>query len=188
MALPPTLSYERGNAGKDRNGLEVVLIRVTESGQQQPVALGREKTIIGRMDDCHIRIPMAGVSRKHCEIIVAGGSVTVNDLGSSNGTYVNQDRIESMPVSAGDLLSVGGLVFVVTVNGQPGDIDPEIMYEDGLPDESEASVAARPQAPAPAANSEPAPKAVPASMLSEDSSMMDFDFDFDDDEDDQPPL
>ncbi len=164
--------------------MEVVLIRVTESGQQQSVPLTREKTIIGRMDDCHLRIPIAGVSRKHCEIVVEDGSVTINDLGSSNGTYVNQDRIESIPVSAGDLLSVGGLVFVVSVNGQPEDIDAEIMFEDGLPDVADASAAPSPVASAP----EPAPKAVPASILNDDSSMMDFEFDFDDDEEDQPPL
>lgn len=168
--------------------MEVVLIRVTESGQQQPVALGREKTIIGRMDDCHIRIPIGGVSRKHCEIVIADGSLTVNDLGSSNGTYVNQDRVESMPVSAGDLLSIGGLVFVVTVNGQPNDINAEMMFEDGLPDDADASVAPTSQSAATVTASEPEPQAVPASTLSDDSSMMDFEFDFDDDEDEQPPL
>ncbi len=163
--------------------MQVVLIRVTESGQQQPVPLNRERTIIGRMDDCHIRIPIAGVSRKHCEIVVEDGSIVINDLGSSNGTYVNQERVESIPVSAGDLLSVGGLVFVVTLNGEPSEIDPEIMYEDGLPDEADASAA-----PTPAAPSAPAPKPVPASVMNDESSMMDFQFDFDDDEEDQPPL
>ncbi len=166
--------------------MEVVLIRVTESGQQQPVPLNREKTIIGRMDDCHIRIPIAGVSRKHCEIAVEDGGITISDLGSSNGTFINQERVESTPVAAGDLLSVGGLVFVVSVNGEPSDIDAGIMYEDGLPDEADASAVPASSAPA------PAPKAVPASAVSEDmndeSSMMDFEFDFDDDDDNQPPL
>ena len=169
--------------------MEVVLIRVTESGQQQPVPLTREQTIIGRLDDCHIRIPIGGVSRKHCEIVVKDGSIIVSDLGSSNGTYVNQDKVESMPVSAGDLVSVGGMVFVVSVNGEPGDFDPEIMYEEGLPDVADASAA--PTAPAPApkpAAQEPEPQPISASLMSDDSSMMDFEFDFDDDDDEQPPL
>ena len=176
--------HERGcDAGKDRSALEVVLIRVTESGEQQPVPLNRERTLIGRLDDCHIRIPIADVSRKHCEIVVEDGSIEITDLGSSNGTYVNQEKIETAPVSAGDLVSVGGLVFVVQVNGEPGDIDAEIMFEDGLPDDVPTAAAA----PAPPAASEPAPKAVPASNMNDESSMMDFEFDFDDD-DDQPPL
>ncbi len=160
--------------------MEVVLIRVTESGEQQPVPLNRERTLVGRLDDCHIRIPIAGVSRKHCEFIVDGGSITVCDLGSSNGTFVNQERVERQPLAPGDLVSVGGLVFVVTVNGDPSDIDAEIMFEDGLPDEPAEPSSEMPQAAA-------APRPVISSGQNEDSSMMDFDFDFDD-EDDQPPL
>jgi pSer/pThr/pTyr-binding forkhead associated (FHA) protein len=169
--------------------LEVVLIRVTESGQQQPVPLTREKTIIGRLDDCHIRIPIGGVSRKHCEIVIADGSIVVNDLGSSNGTFVNQDKVESLPVASGDLVSVGGMVFVVTVNGEPNDFDPEIMYEEGLPDVADASVAPAVSTSAPApAEQEPEPQPISASLMNEDSSMTDFEFAFDDDDDDQPPL
>ena len=141
---------------------------------------------MGRLDDCQIRVPIAGISRKHCEIVIDAGSIKINDLGSSNGTYVNQERISSaQPLSAGDLISFGGLVFLVSVNGEPGDIDAEMMFEDGLPDEADASAVAAPSpAPAPA----PVKKMVPASVLdNDDSSMMDFDFDFDDD-DDQPPL
>lgn len=159
--------------------LEVVLIRVTENGEQQPVPLNRERTLIGRLDDCHIRIPIADVSRKHSEITIDDGSLTIKDMGSSNGTYVNQERVESVPLSAGDLISIGGLVFVVTVNGEPDDIDAEIMYEDGLPDEPVALTQ-------PAS---PAQKPVPAAKLDADSSSMtDFEFDLEDDDDDQPPL
>ena len=157
--------------------MEVVLIRVTESGEQQPVPLNRERTLVGRLDDCHIRIPIADVSRQHCEIVVKDGSISIKDLGSSNGTYVNQEKVESTPLSAGDLISVGGLVFVLVVNGEPGDIDPEIMFEDGLPDEPVVV----------AGLTEAAPKPVPTvNPSNDDSSMMDFEFDFDDD--DQPPL
>lgn len=165
--------------------MEVVLIRVTESGEQQPVPLNRERTLVGRLDDCHIRIPIADVSRKHCEVVVSGGSIMIRDLGSSNGTFVNQERVSDMPLSAGDLVSVGGLVFVVAVNGEPSDINAEIMFEDGLPDEPiDLPVAT---AAKPAQDPIPAQQKVPASNQNEDSSMMDFDFNFDDDED-QPPL
>lgn len=165
--------------------MEVVLIRVTESGEQQPVPLSHERTLIGRMDDCHIRIPIGGISRKHCEIVVKDGSIVVRDLGSSNGTFVNQERVSDQPLAPGDLISVGGLVFLVSVNGDPSDINAAMMYEDGLP-ETESIGPASPSAPREAAAPK-APQAVSSSGKSEDSSMMDFDFDFDDD-DDQPPL
>ena len=177
--------------------MEVILVRVTKNGSTTPVPLTHERTLVGRLDDCHIRVPIAGMSRKHCEIVIEDGSITITDLGSSNGTYVNQERISpSQPLSAGDLVSFGGLVFLVSVNGEPGEIDAEMMFEDGIPDETDAPVAlATPPAsvPAPAHSSAvetPAvtKQTVPASKVENDeSSMMDFDFDFDDD-DEQPPL
>ena len=99
---------------KGRAVLEVNLIRVTKNGKSTRVPLSHERTLVGRQDDCHIRVPVAGISRKHCEIVIADGSIVINDLGSSNGTYVNQERISgAQPLSAGDLISFGGLVFVV---------------------------------------------------------------------------
>ncbi len=174
------------DAGKGRSVLEVILVRVTKNGSTTNVPLTHERTLVGRLDDCHIRVPIAGMSRKHCEIVIADGSIVINDLGSSNGTYVNQDRIQgSQPLSAGDLVSFGGLVFLVTVNAHPDDFDAEMLFEDGIPEETDA--------PAPVSTPTPTPapvekKMVPASVLDNDeSSMMDFDFEFDDD-DDQPPL
>ena len=157
--------------------MQIALIRVTPNGQSQRVPIERASTIVGRSDDCHIRVRTAGMSRKHCELIIEDGSVVVRDLGSSNGTFVNQERIESIPVSAGDLVSFGGLVFVVEVNGEPGEIDPAMYFEDGLPE-----VAASPSRPS------SSPQMVPAGNANEHSSMMDFDFDLDAHDDEHPPL
>jgi len=168
--------------------LEVILVRVTKNGSTTPVPLKGERTLVGRLDDCQIRVPIAGISRKHCEIIVDETSIVINDLGSSNGTFVNQDRITSQPLCAGDLISFGGLVFLVSVNGEPGEIDAEMMFEDGLPDDEEVAVPAQPQVNTPVPVEKAVEKMVPASDISDDSSMMDFDFSFDDDDDDQPPL
>lgn len=168
---------------KGRAVLEVILVRVTKNGQTTPVPLSHERTLIGRHDDCQIRVPIAGMSRKHCEITISDGSIHINDLGSSNGTFVNQDRVSgATPLAAGDLISFGGLVFVVKVNGEPGDFDAQAMFEDGICELEELTK------PAAAQQVQDAPVKVPASVLDNDeSSMMDFEFDFDDD-DDQPPL
>ncbi len=163
--------------------MEVILIRVTKNGSTTPVPLRQARTLVGRLDDCQIRVPAAGISRKHCEFVVDESSIVVNDLGSSNGTFVNQERITSQPLCAGDLVSFGGLVFLVSVNGEPGDIDAQTMYKDGLPEE--IAIPASASAPAASISAE---KMVPVSDMNDDSSMMDFQFDFDDDDDDQPPL
>ena len=156
--------------------MEVALVRVTAEGETQRVVLAKDRTVIGRQEGCQIRIPIAGVSRTHCEVRVEDGSVIVKDLGSSNGTYVNQERVTEQPVAAGDLISMGGQVFLVQVNGEPGEIEAEFLFEDGLPEE---------EAKAGAVAAKPAAKA-PAAKVADESSMMDFDFDEEDD--DQPPL
>lgn len=163
--------------------MEVVLVRISKNGSTTPVPLTHKRTVVGRLDDCHIRVPAAGISRKHCEFVLDEGSIMINDLGSSNGTYVNQDRITSQPLSAGDLVSFGGLVFLVTVNGEPGDIDAEMMYMDGLSETVEPVALAPTPVPSPVT----VEKLVPANDINDESSMMDFEFDFDDD-DEQPPL
>ncbi len=168
--------------------LDVVLIRVQEDGSTAEVPLKKPKTVFGRGDDCTVRVPAASVSRRHCAVEVVDGSIVVSDLGSSNGTYVNQERVESKPVAGGDLVSFGGFVFVVQVNGDPDDIDAELMYEDGLPEEDAGTGGkTTPSHPTQTGTGPARESLVPAGDLDE-SSVVDFDFDLDDDEDDQPPL
>lgn len=161
--------------------MEVALVRVTAEGETQRVVLSKDRTVIGRQEGCQLRIPIAGVSRSHCEIAVTNGSITVKDLGSSNGTFVNQEKITEQPVGAGDLLSVGGQVFLIQVNGEPEEIEAEFLYEDGLPEqESKASAAVGGDAKT------TVPAAPSQKKLLDESSLVDFDFE--DDEDEQPPL
>lgn len=160
--------------------MEVALVRVTAEGETQRVVLSKDRTVIGRQEGCQLRIPIAGVSRTHCEIAVANGTITVKDLGSSNGTFVNQEKVSQRSVGPGDLLSVGGQVFLVQVNGEPEEIEAEFLYEDGLP-EQESRVSAV------GGDAKTTVPAVPAQKkLLEDSSLVDFDFEDEDDE--QPPL
>src|SRR6516165_6811921 len=76
-------------------------------------------TSLGRHDDCVIRIKSSQVSRRHCELLEAGGKLSVRDLGSSNGTFVNGKRITGQQtLKAGDELTVGGVTLRVVTLGQ----------------------------------------------------------------------
>lgn len=67
----------------------------------------RELTI-GRGDDVELRLHDAGVSRHHAKFIVASdGAVTVIDLDSTNGTFVNDARVELCPLRPGDTVRIG---------------------------------------------------------------------------------
>jgi pSer/pThr/pTyr-binding forkhead associated (FHA) protein len=78
------------------------------------IRLRRAETIIGRRSDCTLRIPSTIVSRRHCCVGLCDGYLTVEDLGSRNGTYVNGARVSGRQVLwPGDRLLVGPVLFVV---------------------------------------------------------------------------
>ncbi|MEM6989734.1 MAG: LuxR C-terminal-related transcriptional regulator [Myxococcota bacterium] len=63
---------------------------------------------VGKADDADIRIRETGVSRRHAKVVVAADkSVTVMDLASTNGTFINGTRIDVASVGAGDSIRFG---------------------------------------------------------------------------------
>lgn len=91
---------------------------------QRAFPLEGDRTILGRRQDCDLRIPTKDVSRQHCSLMVKNGSLIIKDLGSSNGTYLNDKRVTEAEVSAGDRLRVGPVTFVVQIDGRPAKIKP----------------------------------------------------------------
>ena len=111
------------------------------------VALGG-RTVIGRSQACNLRVASASVSRRHCELRIGDDGVAVVDLGSSNGTFVDGDRLpagEERPVPPGGTLGVGGVTFVVRY--QP----PRRADEPGSTIDYAAAAAAAPAALGPMA-------------------------------------
>ena len=97
------------------SNLELALVMVKADGTSKEVKLEKGHAIIGRDEAARIRIPLGAVSRKHCEIKIEDDEVVVQDLGSSNGTYVNGKRVKQAELAPGDLLGVGPVVFVVRI-------------------------------------------------------------------------
>ena len=118
--------------------MEVKLVMFRANGQRKDFPIINPRTVIGRGENCDLQVPLLSVSRRQCELEVAEGTVMVRDLGSSNGTYVNNQRINDMQLSAGDRLVVGPIVFTVQIDGRPDQIQPvktrgQIMAEQGAP-------------------------------------------------------
>lgn len=67
--------------------------------------------LIGRISVADIRVPDNMVSRNHCKIEFRGDKWFVVDLNSSNGTFVNDDRVDSAELKPGDLLRMGQTSF-----------------------------------------------------------------------------
>lgn len=102
----------------------LVLAMFKSDGTRRDFPLVKSRVIIGRKVNCDLRIPLTSVSRQHCELTVDGSKVQVKDLGSSNGTYHNSERVQDAHLSAGDELVIGPVVFTLVVDGQPEDIKP----------------------------------------------------------------
>ena len=104
--------------------MDVKLVMFKEDGQRKDFALSGEVTTIGRKEDCELRVPVADVSRKHAQITVGPDGVVLKDLGSSNGTFVNNKRVTELTLKAGDRVVVGPVVFTVQIDGVPEDVKP----------------------------------------------------------------
>jgi len=106
--------------------MDVVLVMFKDD-ERREFPLSSKRTILGRRPDCDLRIPTRDVSRRHCEIGPGEkrSELVVRDLGSSNGTYVNDKRIAETTLKPGDRLTVGPVTFVVRINGEPDKIKPQ---------------------------------------------------------------
>ena len=72
-----------------------------------------DTVLIGRADDAQVSIHDDGVSRKHARIAIEGLKFTLEDLGSTNGTFVNGDRIPGPTLlKEGDDISIGGTTIL----------------------------------------------------------------------------
>jgi pSer/pThr/pTyr-binding forkhead associated (FHA) protein len=89
------------------------LIWTTEEGRKEKLVKAGDVVTIGRGDNNTIVINSPKISRNHARIEWIGEQVTVRDLGSSNGTFVNGQRVESMPFTLkdGDELRFERLLF-----------------------------------------------------------------------------
>ena len=83
-------------------------------GKEIPVPVPR--FLIGRSDECHLRPKSDAISRNHCTILVHEEEVTIRDLNSRNGTYINDEKVSGDRVlAAGDKLKIGKLEFEVLI-------------------------------------------------------------------------
>jgi pSer/pThr/pTyr-binding forkhead associated (FHA) protein len=76
------------------------------------IAAGAVKTV-GRATGAEFIVDAALVSRLHCQITATAESLHVKDLGSTNGTFVNGERVDTAELHNGDRLSVGRVDLVV---------------------------------------------------------------------------
>jgi predicted component of type VI protein secretion system len=103
--------------------MQVVLVMFRADGERRSFSIVRDMTVVGRREDCDLRIPLGEVSRKHCRLIKDGEAIRIEDLGSSNGTFHNGERTREATLAAGDTIQIGPVTFMVQIDGVPADED-----------------------------------------------------------------
>jgi pSer/pThr/pTyr-binding forkhead associated (FHA) protein len=94
------------------------LVVLTQSMAGRSVDLG-ERTTIGRVEDNAFQIAEPSVSSRHCEILLQGGEVLVKDLNSTNGTFINGEKITERVLKPGQILRLGNVELKLDAPGAP---------------------------------------------------------------------
>ncbi len=116
--------------------MNTTLVLFKKNGKRKDIPITESQTIIGRQPDCNIRVLKSAVSRQHCKLVCEDQMVTVADLNSSNGTYLNNKRISTpTTVQPGDILSLANnIYFTITIDGKPQEIIPPDFILDSSED------------------------------------------------------
>ena len=141
--------------------MQVVLVMFRADGERRSFSIVRDMTVVGRREDCDLRIPLGEVSRKHCRLIKDGETIKMEDLGSSNGTFHNGQRVREAALAPGDTIQIGPVTFMVQIDGVPADEDMQPAASPSAAEPAEGAVAEQP-ATAPAAQDATEPAAQPA--------------------------
>jgi pSer/pThr/pTyr-binding forkhead associated (FHA) protein len=89
-----------------------------------PIEISRDLTLVGRKEDCDLCLDHKSVSKMHCVIVKTDGLLLLRDLGSTNGTRVNGQRVRRAALLPNDLLAVANFKFRVYLG--PDNMAPPI--------------------------------------------------------------
>ncbi len=96
--------------------------RLVPDGGGPAVELAKDLTLVGRGEDCDLRLDHKSVSKLHCVLVKTDGLLLLRDLGSTNGTRVNGQRVRRAALLPNDTLAVANLKYRVQFGA---DLDAE---------------------------------------------------------------
>ena len=121
------------------SGGETCLVSIYGPNLGRRWSLDRYEIVVGREGDCDVLVPIDTVSRRHCRLLQRGGAVFLTDLGSTNGTALNDEALapnEEFALRSGDRIRVGSAIFKYLRGGDVESLYHEEIYRtmttDGL--------------------------------------------------------
>ncbi|MBN1172867.1 MAG: DUF3662 and FHA domain-containing protein [Micromonosporaceae bacterium] len=113
---PPSYQQPYDSGGYAQRGGPGRNVRlVANDGRNYPLSMG--STVIGRGDQANMRLPDVGISRRHARLDYDGNQVVLTDLGSTNGTLVNGQRVSAVALNPGDMIQLGTTTLTFRVDG-----------------------------------------------------------------------
>jgi pSer/pThr/pTyr-binding forkhead associated (FHA) protein len=95
------------------HGRQPRLINITESGAREIIPLGKAMLLIGRTDEVNVTLESTDISRNHASIVKLGEHFCLRDNGSTNGSYVNGERVKFKQLEHHDIIRFGPYMFLV---------------------------------------------------------------------------
>src|SRR6185436_5443876 len=102
--------------------------------------LNTDKTTIGRVEDNSFQVAEASISSHHCEVLLRGTDVVIKYLNSTNGTFINGEKISESVLKPGQTLRLGQVEFRLE-NGAPAAGAPSASAPASAPSSAPASTA-----------------------------------------------
>jgi Flp pilus assembly CpaF family ATPase len=103
----------------------LILTLAEKGGESKDLTFDKTEIRVGRVRDNDIVLPKGNVSKHHCRLLLQNGQLLVEDLGSTNGTYVNGRKIaEATSISTSDKVFVGD--FAIRVTGGVRAAEPQL--------------------------------------------------------------
>ncbi|MGD9634660.1 MAG: FHA domain-containing protein, partial [Pirellulales bacterium] len=114
--------------------------QVEDTGVVRQIPISTSPFVVGRRSGLALSLPCQSVSKIHAELRLAANNLLVRDLSSTNGTYVNGNRIrQESPVHSGDLVQFGNVIFQ-TIGGDYAPTPDTVTIETDVEDSALAFV------------------------------------------------
>ncbi len=112
---PPQYEHQMPHQMAGHHGPPRNVRLVAGDGRTYPLSIG--STVIGRGDQADLRLPDVGISRRHARLDYDGTQVVLTDLGSTNGSMVNGQRVSAVTLNPGDMIQIGTTTLTFRLDG-----------------------------------------------------------------------
>lgn len=105
-----------------------------------PVTIEKDMILVGRNEECELRLDHKSISKLHCILVKTDGLILVRDLGSTNGTRVNGQRVRRAALLPNDNFAVANFKYRVDFGPGPDDVDLSPTRNVAVPDTIDKTV------------------------------------------------